>query len=135
MLRIAIDGSVDGQFGAAGVGIVLVKNGQQTQLRQPLVGQMDNHEAEFRALLHLLTVLEDDDLQNEMIICQTDSKIVYDAVHKRHHKREPYQSLLKEILKHLDHFSLFTLNWVPDRENKGADNLARQAMHEAKAKM
>jgi ribonuclease HI len=134
MLRIAIDGSVDGQFGAAGVGIVIINNGQQSQIKHVLQGQMDNHEAEFRALIHLLTVLEEESLENEMIICQTDSKIVYDAVHKRHHKREPYKSLLLEILKHLDNFSMFTLNWVPDRENRGADNLARQAMHEAKHK-
>ena len=132
MLKIAIDGSVDGQFGPAGVGIVLVHNGQQDQLKFPLTVEMDNHEAEFRALLCLLNELENRHLQNEWILCQTDSKIVFDAVNKRFHKREPYKSLLKDILEKLDHFSMFTLKWVPDQANKGADHLARQAMHQAK---
>lgn len=132
MLKIAIDGSVDGQFGAAGVGIVLVHNGEQSQLKFPLAGEMDNHEAEFQALLLLLGELEKRHLQEEWILCQTDSKVVFDAVNKRFHKRDPYKSLLKAILKKLETFPMFTLKWVLDSANRGADNLARQAMHQAK---
>ncbi len=132
MIRVAIDGSVDGQFGPAGVGMVLVQDGDQDQLKAPLNGIMDNHEAEFRALLFLLVELENRHAQNEFIICQTDSKIVFDAVNKRFHKRDPYKAILTEILKKLADFPLFTLKWVPDQQNKGADNLARQAMHQAK---
>ncbi|MEY8370549.1 ribonuclease HI family protein [Aerococcaceae bacterium 50-4] len=132
MLKVAIDGSVDGQFGPAGIGMVLVHDGQQKQLKFPLEGEMDNHEAEFQALLLLLKQLEDLNLQNEWILCQTDSKIVFDAVNKRFHKRDPYKSLLEQILQKLNHFPMFTLKWVPDQANRGADNLARQAMHQAK---
>lgn len=132
MLKIAIDGSVDGQFGSAGIGLVIVNNGHQQQIKQPLVGEMDNHEAEFRALLFLLDLLIAENLQNELIICQTDSRVVFDSVNKRFHKRDPYKSILNEIIAKLDQFQLFTLKWVPDQANRGADNLARQAMHQAR---
>ncbi|MFV8771803.1 ribonuclease HI family protein [Aerococcus urinaeequi] len=132
MLKIAIDGSVDGQFGPAGVGMVIIHDGQQRQEKYPLSGEMDNHEAEFHALLLLLEKLQAEGLKNEWILCQTDSKIVFDAVNKRFHKRDPYKSLLKAILNQLDHFPMFNLKWVPDQANRGADNLARQAMHQAK---
>lgn len=133
MIRLAIDASVDGQFGPAGVGILWVENGQQQQIAIPLDHKMDNHEAEFWALYYALNHIKAYNKTEELIICQTDSRIVYDAVRKRHHKKEPYKSILEQILELIDETAQFNLKWTSDQNNKGADHLARQAMHKVKS--
>ncbi|OUK39138.1 ribonuclease HI, partial [Enterococcus faecium] len=36
---------------------------------------------------------------------------------------------LQRIQELLSEFSLLILQWLPENKNKGADNLARQALH------
>lgn len=132
MIRVSIDASVDGQIGAAGVGILWIENGKQNQISIPLTNKMDNHEAEFWALYHLLTLIIREEKTAELILCKTDSKVVYEAVQKRFHKRDPYKSILEQLLVLLDQIPQFNLQWVSDQQNKGADRLARQAMRKAR---
>ncbi|MGX4668836.1 reverse transcriptase-like protein [Cerasibacillus sp. JNUCC 74] len=37
--------------------------------------------------------------------------------------------LLSTINKHSSHFSYFFIKWIPEKENKYADKLARQAIY------
>lgn len=133
MIRVAIDASVDGQYGAAGIGVLWVEAGEQQQLAFPLEQHMDNHEAEFWALFQVLTLIKAAGKTKEWVVCQTDSKIVYEAVQKQFHKREPYKSVLALILPLLSEMPQFNLKWVSEQQNRGADRLARQAMHKAKS--
>lgn len=134
MIRVSIDASVDGQFGVAGIGILWIENGQQRQIAIPLMHKMDNHEAEFWALHQLLTLIIQEEKTAELIICHTDSKVVYEAVQKRFHKRDPYKQILGQILTLLEQVPQFNLQWVSDQQNKGADRLARQAMRKMRGR-
>lgn len=133
MIRLTIDASVDVKTGYAGIGCVWLENGEQYQLKHSLTERMDNHLAEFYALHYALNALLEKGREAEWILCQSDSRIVVDSVNKQYHRRDPYKTLLKVCLKQIDKFANFNLVWVPESQTKGADHLARQAMHQSEA--
>ena len=66
---------------------------------------------------------------NENVQIYSDSKIVTDALHKSYAKH--YQGLVDEINLQLTPYPLVLINWVPEKENRGAHNLALQALKKA----
>ena len=60
----------------------------------------------------------------------TDSKVTADAISKRYTKKEANRIVLKEIQKQVNHFPQLFVKWIPESENKGADQLARQALQQ-----
>ncbi|HGF7655492.1 TPA: ribonuclease HI family protein, partial [Enterococcus faecium] len=102
--------------------------GKQEQLSIPLsIGT--NHQAEFEVFLKTLEFLKKNDLQNETIFCFSDSKTLVSTVDKNATKNELFLPYLQRIQELLSEFSLLILQWLPENKNKGADNLARQALH------
>ncbi|MCZ0716940.1 ribonuclease HI family protein [Aerococcus kribbianus] len=128
MIRLSIDGSVDNQYGKAGVGIVWNENKQSKPFKFPLQQEMDNHQAEFWALRIAIELLKKAHKEGEIILCQTDSRTVFDAVEKNYHPQNTYNRLAHRINEDLADFDQFNLLWVPERDNRGADNLAKQAL-------
>lgn len=131
MIRMYTDAAVKGNPGPAGLGILILTGDEQIQLTRPLQGDWDNHLAEFSALLYGLTWLVENNLTHEMTFCYTDSQIIAETINKSYTKNEHYQEYLKEILSLMDSFHLITVEWIPESKNKGADNLARQALQKA----
>ncbi|MCF7546263.1 ribonuclease HI family protein [Enterococcus faecium] len=128
MLKVYIDASTKGNPGPSGGGILIVYQGKQEQLSIPLsIGT--NHQAEFEVFLKTLEFLKKNDLQNETIFCFSDSKTLVSTVDKNATKNELFLSYLQRIQELLSEFSLLILQWLPENKNKGADNLARQALH------
>ena len=106
---------------------MIVYQGKQEQLSIPLsVGT--NHQAEFEVFLKTLEFLKNKDLQNETIFCFSDSKTLVSTVDKNTTKNELFLPYLQKIKELLPDFSLLILQWLPENKNKGADNLARQAL-------
>lgn len=64
----------------------------------------------------------------------TDSRVLSDAIEKSYVKNKDFNKYLQKILKLMQKFDYISIQWIPDRENKGADNLARQALQTAKTK-
>lgn len=127
MLKVYIDASTKGNPGPSGGGILIVYQGKQEQLSIPLsVGT--NHQAEFEVFLKTLEFLKKNDLQNETIFCFSDSKTLVSTVDKNATKNELFLPYLQRIQELLSEFSLLFLQWLPENKNKGADNLARQAL-------
>jgi ribonuclease H len=60
----------------------------------------------------------------------TDSKVTADAIEKNYTKKESNRIVLKEIQKKVKHFPQLFVKWIPESENKGADQLARQALQQ-----
>ena len=58
----------------------------------------------------------------------TDSKVTADAIEKNYTKKESNRIVLKEIQKKVKHFPQLFVKWIPESENRGADQLARQAL-------
>src|SRR5699024_1027740 len=103
----------------------------QIQLTTPLSGMWDNHEAEFKAMLDGLTWLVQNDSASELTFGYTDSQIVAQSIEKKYVKDRTFQKYLTEILELMEEFPYISISWLPESENRGADNLARQALQKA----
>mgnify|MGYP003506722296 CR=1 FL=1 len=74
------------------------------------VGELDNHRAEFIALIRALE--EAKKLGSNLISVRSDSKIVVSSVEKRYVKNELYKPLLEQALNLADEFDLFFIKWI-----------------------
>lgn len=127
MIEVYIDGAAKGNPGPSGAGIFIKSAEGQERYSIPL-GNCDNHEAEYLALIHALRICRENGY-NDIISVRTDSKHVADAVEKEFVKKEPYRSLLAEALKLASAFPMFFIKWIPESQNKTADQLSRAAVH------
>ncbi|WP_243385191.1 reverse transcriptase-like protein [Bacillus kexueae] len=126
MIEVYIDGASKGDPGLSGAGIFFKNVQEDSKFKIPL-GNMNNHEAEFQALIHALKIAKE---RNYSILSiRTDSQAVDQAISKQFAKREPYKSLLVEALKLMEQFDLCFVKWIPAKENRVADQLAREAIH------
>ena len=91
---------------------------------------MDNHRAEFEALLYGLRHLKKHSKQDQLVFCYTDSKLVAESIRKKYTKKAEHKIYLEETLQDLAAFTNFYLEWIPEKENKGADNLAKKALYQ-----
>lgn len=125
MIEVYIDGASAGNPGPSGAGIFIKDLDGVTHYSIPL-GTMSNHEAEFHALIKGLKIC----LQKgyKVVSFRTDSELVDRAVEKEYVKNSQYAPLLNEALILIKQFDLFFLKWIPSKDNKSADQLARQAI-------
>ena len=61
-------------------------------------------------------------------MCYSDSKVLVSTVDKNHTENSSFFCYLEKIKQLLPNFHLLILQWIPENKNKGADNLARQAL-------
>ena len=64
----------------------------------------------------------------ETIFIYTDSKILAETIEKDYTNNLDFKSYLSEIKARLPLFDLVIIQWIPENQNKGADNLARQGL-------
>lgn len=132
MIRLYTDAAVSGDPGNAGIGILILFKQEQKQYTVPLEhDQWNTHLAEFHALLYGLRLLVEKGLTDQMIFCYTDSQIVAHSVEKSYVKNSEYNKYLIQILELMNKFSYLSVQWIPNNKNKGADNLAKQALRQA----
>lgn len=133
MIRLYSDAAVSGHPGHAGIGLVIIIDKEQIQLSIPLSElHWDNHRAEFIALLKGIEWLVDNESTHHLTFCYTDSQIVAQSIEKSYVKDEIFQEYLTAIQNLMDQFNFISVEWIPESANKGADNLARQALQKAK---
>lgn len=130
MIKVFTDAAVNGNPGDVGLGVLVLKDGEQLPFKISVEEKMDNHLAEFTAINWALGWLLEEGLQEELIFMHTDSKVTADAISKRYTKKEANRMVLKEIQNKLKDFSQLFVKWIPESENKGADQLARQALQQ-----
>lgn len=128
MIRLYTDAAVNGNPGNAGVGILVLSDGDQIQLSMPLSNKWNNHHAEFKALFEGIKWLVENDHTNELTFCYTDSQIVAQSVEKEYVKDTSSNKILQDILKLMENFPFISVTWIPEVQNRGADNLAKQAL-------
>ncbi|GIN56554.1 reverse transcriptase-like protein [Lederbergia ruris] len=126
MIEVYIDGASAGNPGPSGAGIFIKNNGETQSYSIPL-GEMENHEAEFHALLQALEICVK--AEASIVSVRSDSSAVVQAVEKQFVRNEKYRLLLSEILLAIEGFELFFIKWIPSKENKQADALAKKAIH------
>jgi ribonuclease HI len=126
LIEVYIDGASAGDPGLSGAGVyVKVGDGTTHSYRFP-IGSMSNHEAEFHALIHGLELCIENNWR--IVSFRTDSLAVESAVDKRYAKDKRYTSMLEKALSLADQLDLFFIKWIPSKQNKAADELARQAI-------
>ena len=130
MIKVFTDAAVNGNPGDVGLGVLVIKDGEQKPFKISVEEKMDNHLAEFTAINWALGWLLEEGLQEELIFMHTDSKVTADAISKRYTKKEANRIVLKEIQNKLKDFSQLFVKWIPESENRGADQLARQALQQ-----
>lgn len=131
MLKLYTDAAVKGNPGLAGIGIVLSGDGLYEQFAVPLHGNWNNHTAEWEALRFGLQWLIEHKKTDSMLSIYTDSQIVAASVQKNYVKNADFQTYLKSVSEMIEQFSFAEVSWIPKKENKGADNLAKQALRKA----
>ena len=130
MIKAFIDASTKGNPGPSGGGIVLLSDQEQKQYHFPLVN-MTNHQAEFAVFLRLLELLVENNLNEETIMVYSDSKVLVSTIDKDYTRNPDFETYLQTIQQKLPHFPLLILQWIPEKQNKGADHLARQGLQKA----
>lgn len=125
MLEIFIDAATAGSPKVSAVGVFIRGEGHSIKWNE-FVGEMDNHVAEFTALVKGLELAAD--LTADMVSIKSDSKVVVDAFDKEFIKNPLYKPLLEEALKLSKSFSYCFIKWIPDSQNRAAHDLAGTAL-------
>jgi len=132
MLKIYTDAAVKGNPGKAGIGFVLIGKERYEQLAFPLEGdQWNNHLAEMEAIKQALSWSVNEQLTDQLLFLYSDSKTAIEAINKKYAKNPQFQIYTEEILSLMEQFPAYVAEWIPEKDNKGADNLARQALRKA----
>lgn len=126
MLKVYTDGAFDPQTKQAGIGIQVIADKEQTSYKYYVAHAFDNHVIEFMALRQALTLLAKQ--PKETLLIYSDSKVLVDSIEKAYVKSSVYRVHLTEILAELEEYPLYFVNWLADGQNRGADQLARQAL-------
>ncbi|WP_341302460.1 ribonuclease HI family protein [Lysinibacillus sp. FSL H8-0500] len=126
MLEVYIDAASAGNPGPSGIGLYIKGEGHHLQMSE-YIGQTNNHIAEFTALLRGLE--EAQKLGSSFVSVRSDSKIVVASMEKEYVKNEEFKPYLEKALMLAASFDLFFIKWIPEAQNKAADALARQAIH------
>jgi ribonuclease HI len=87
---------------------------------------MTNHEAEYHALIKGMEICIEKGYQ--IVSFRTDSQLVDRAIEKQFVKNSSFAPLLERVLDLSKQFELFFIKWIPSKENKVADLLARSAI-------
>lgn len=127
MIKIYIDAATNQTKQMSAGGMIILKNKNQKQLHFPLLAKTNN-EAEFEMFVLALNYSLDQKWTNEMLFIYTDSRIVTDSIQKKYVKDELFKPHLEKILALIRSFDLLFIEWIDEKDNKGADHLAKQAL-------
>ena len=130
MIRVKTDAAVNGNPGKVGIGIEILYQKQQFLFKENSELLMDNHQAELWAIYRALIILKEKKWHQEMIFLNSDSKFAMMAIEKNYTKQITYQDILKKVQEERKIFPQLFLEWIPEKENRGADQLARQALQQ-----
>ncbi|HSJ37376.1 MAG TPA: ribonuclease HI family protein [Planococcus sp. (in: firmicutes)] len=129
MLEVFIDAATTGSPKVSAVGIFIRGEGHVIKWSE-FVGEMDNHVAEFTALVKGLELAAD--LTTDMVSIKTDSKVVADAFDREFIKNPKFKPLLDEALALSKTFSYCFIKWIPTSQNRAAHDLAGTALRAEK---
>lgn len=130
MIRVRTDAAVNGNPGKVGIGIEILYEKQQFLFKENTDQLMDNHQAELWAIYRALIILQEKEWHHDVIFLNSDSKFAMMAIEKNYTKQVAYQEILKKVQEERKKIPQLFLEWIPEKENRGADQLARQALQQ-----
>ncbi|HSI67397.1 MAG TPA: ribonuclease HI family protein [Planococcus sp. (in: firmicutes)] len=129
MLEIFIDAATAGSPQVSAIGVFIKGEGHLIHWSE-YAGEMDNHQAEFLALVKGLELGKE--LKSDFLSIKSDSKVTVEAFEKRFVKNPLYKPLLDQALELADSFEYCFIKWIPDSQNRAADDLARKKLRSNK---
>lgn len=126
MAKIYFDAATKGNPGRSACAVVIKVESKNHVFTHDL-GELDNHSAEWAAMLHALEHARDLNVANALLY--TDSKLIEDSVNQGRVKNvrfKPYFDNM-EILE--QSFELMFVKWIPRESNKEANQYAQQALY------
>jgi len=126
LIKVYFDGASAGDPGPSGMGIFINHDSGEVEEYTYSLEPMSNHEAEMYALVKALQICVENEYK--IVSFHTDSQLVEQSVEKRYAKNKKFSSLLDQALLLIDQFDLFFIKWIPSKQNKNADMLARKAI-------
>ena len=130
MIRVRTDAAVNGNPGKVGIGIEILYEKQQFLFKENSEQLMDNHQAELWAIYRALIILQEKEWHHEVVFLNSDSKFAMMAIEKNYTKQVAYQEILKKVQEERKKIPQLFLEWIPEKDNRGADQLARQALQQ-----
>ncbi len=128
LAKIYFDAATKGNPGVSACGVVIVTEDARHTFTKVL-GEMDNHSAEWEALLFALEQAEALTVENALVF--TDSQLIEDAVNREFVKNTRFKPYLSAYLQSAARFELAFVKWVPRAQNKAANQLAQDALYQA----
>lgn len=125
MPQIYFDAASKGNPGESCCACVIITDDARHHFTSYL-GEMDNHRAEWEALIFSIQHAMELEVGNALIY--TDSKLIADSIDKDYVKNptfKPYFELFKELERQFD---LIFVKWIPRAQNKEANQLAQTAL-------
>lgn len=126
MIEVYTDAASKGNPGKSGAGIYIKANGT-TSTHTFSLGILSNHEAEFHAVIKALEICQEQ-FPAEILSFRSDSRVVVDVIDKNDTKNQAFLPLLKKIQELAEPFPYFFIKWIPEKQNKQADQLAKSAI-------
>ena len=88
---------------------------------------MDNHSAEWAAMLHALEHARELKVSNALLF--TDSKLIEDSMMQGKVKNAKFKVYFENIEILEQSFDLMFVRWIPRKQNKEANQLAQQTLY------
>lgn len=127
MIEVYTDAAAKGNPGQSGAGVYIKANGTSFTYKFSL-GILSNHEAEFHAVIKALEICLEH-FPDEILSFRSDSRVVADVVDNNYTKNQNFLPLLNKIRGLASYFPYFFIKWIPEKQNKHADQLAKSAIH------
>lgn len=123
-----VDGGARGNPGHAGIGVrIVVDDLGEVYRRADYLGRTTNNQAEYRALLHCLGVLEEMELRFGIV--HSDSELLVKQISGAYRVKDaglrPLYQQVMDLLERLEHVKVVH---IPRAENSEADALANLGM-------
>ncbi|UOQ42759.1 ribonuclease HI family protein [Halobacillus salinarum] len=126
MIEVYTDGAAMGDPGPSACGVYMKHADKHWEYSFQL-GELSNHEAEFWGVIKALEICQSE-FPGEIISLRSDSRIVVDTLEKEFSKNEKFIPLLERIQHLKNAFAFVFIKWIPEKQNKNADRIARSAL-------
>lgn len=127
MAKVFFDAATKGNPGRSACAVVVKEESERHVFTHDL-GEMDNHSAEWAAMLHALEHARELQVSNALLY--TDSKLIEDSINRGNVKNLKFKPYFDNIKILEQSFELMFVKWLPRNQNKEANQLAQQALYQ-----
>jgi len=134
-IEIYTDGGSRGNPGPAGIGVVILKDGETIKEYGETIGKATNNVAEYMALVFALKKAKllfgkKKAKEMEIEVLMDSELIVRQLNHQYKIKEKDLQPLFLEVWNLMTDFKEVNFNHIPREKNKNADRLVNRALDE-----